>query len=233
MGQSTIFSKKKSEVNRVLRVFRILGGIEEAWSVRRYPLPSASQATGHWPPATILSPPSSTWGSTPPVADWLRFRPADSVADDSTSSGKDPCVDSELASFCAFSEAGVSSCVGSLRSGSPSSMSPDAPRHSPLPPDPLATVGVRRGARRVERGALTPSLWLRFRPGGSGTDNSTPSGNEPCVDSGLASFCTFSRIFTPEGRLCRSQAPWYGRSVASIPSWDKIPILSFVESSMT
>ena len=78
-----------------------------------------------------------------------------------------------------------------------------------------------------------PSLWLRFRPAGSGTDDSTSSGDELCVDSGLASFCTFSGVFTPEGRLCRSQAPWYGRSVASIPSCDKIPIVSFVESSMT
>src|SRR5271157_780803 len=64
-------------------------------------------------------------------------------------------------------------------------------------------------------------------------DDSTSSGNGLCVDSGLASFCTFSGIFTPEGRLCRSQAPRYGRSVASIPSCDRIPILSFVESSMT
>ena len=34
-------------------------------------------------------------------------------------------------------------------------------------------------------------LWLRFRRPGSGTDDSTSSGNELCVDSGLASFCTF------------------------------------------
>ena len=50
-------------------------------------------------------------------------------------------------------------------------------------------------------------LWLRFRRPGSGTDDSTSSRDEPCVDSGLASFCTFSGVFTPEGRLCRSQAP--------------------------
>jgi hypothetical protein len=34
-------------------------------------------------------------------------------------------------------------------------------------------------------------LWLRFRPAGPGTDDSTSSGNELCVDFGLASFCTF------------------------------------------
>src|SRR5208337_3591899 len=116
---------------------------------------------------------------------------------------------------------------------SPSPQPPGATRRPPLPPDSLATVAVRRGAWSLARAALAPSLWLRFRPGGSGTDDSTSSGDELCVDSGLASFCTFSGIFTPEGRLCRSQAPWYGRSVASIPSWDKIPIVSFVESSMT
>src|SRR5271157_443641 len=77
------------------------------------------------------------------------------------------------------------------------------------------------------------TLWLRFRPAGLETDDSTSSGNQLCVDSGLASFCAFSRVFTPEGRLCRSQAPWYSRSVACIPSWDKIPLLSFVESAMT
>ncbi len=75
--------------------------------------------------------------------------------------------------------------------------------------------------------------WLRFRPSGSVADDSTSSGNELCVNSGLASFCAFSRVFTPEGRLCRSQAPWYCRSVASVPSCDKIPILSVVESAMT
>src|SRR5208337_5217804 len=31
-------------------------------------------------------------------------------------------------------------------------------------------------------------LWLRFRRPGSGTDDSTSSGNELCVDSGLASW---------------------------------------------
>gem|GEM_PF-2907071 len=34
-------------------------------------------------------------------------------------------------------------------------------------------------------------LWLRFRLAGSGTDGSTSSGNEFCVDSGLASFGAF------------------------------------------
>ncbi len=194
---------------------------------------------------------------------WLRCPRPGSGTDDSTSSGNELCVDSGLASFGTFCGARHSSCVGSLRSGSPSSLSPDAARpspppdslttdhcllttvscspslqppgatrRSPLPPDSLATVGVRREAWSVERGVSSPSLWLRFRPGGSGTDDSTSSGDELCVDSGLASYCTFSGVFTLEGGLCRSQAPRYGRSVASSPSWDKIPILSIVESSM-
>src|SRR5208283_4714308 len=54
-----------------------------------------------------------------------------------------------------------------------------------------------------------------------------------CVDSGLASLGAFCGVFRPQGRLCRSQALWHGRSAASVPSWDKIPILSFIESSMT
>jgi len=50
--------------------------------------------------------------------------------------------------------------------------------HSPLAArrSPLATACV---------------LWLRFRLAGSGTDGSTSSGNEFCVDSGLASFGAF------------------------------------------
>src|SRR5271166_1864351 len=75
---------------------------------------------------------------------------------------------------------------------SPSPQPPGATRRPPLPPDSLATVAVRRGAWSLARAALAPSLWLRFRPGGSGTDDSTSSGDELCVDSGLASFCTFS-----------------------------------------
>src|SRR5271157_3260228 len=69
----------------------------------------------------------ASWGTVLPAADWLRFRPAGSVADDSTSSGNELCVDSGLASFGAFSGAGYSSCVGSLRSGSPSPQPPDVP----------------------------------------------------------------------------------------------------------
>src|SRR5208283_2127831 len=99
---------------------------------------------------------------------------------------------------------------------------------------PLATILSPLATRSSAWGTTPPAAdWLRFRSAGSAADGLTSSGNELCVDSGLASFGAFSRVFTPEGRLCRSQAPWYGRSVASIPSCDKIPILSFVKSSMT
>src|SRR5271157_474292 len=74
---------------------------------------------------------------------------------------------------------------------------------------------------------------LRSGPAGPGADDSNPGDNELCVDSGWASLGAFCGVFTPEGRPCRSQAPRHGRSAASVPSWDKIPNLSFVESSMT
>src|SRR5271157_3505669 len=74
---------------------------------------------------------------------------------------------------------------------------------------------------------------LRSGPAASGADDSNPCDKELCVDSGLASLGAFCGVFRPQGRLCRSQAPWHGRSAASVPSWDKIPILSFIESSMT
>src|SRR5208337_697077 len=171
--------------------------------------------TGHWPQFSRLSPLSlllpralllfararaiglsnssspASWGTAPPAEDWLRSRPAGSVSDDLTIGGKEFCVDSSLASFGAFSGARHSFCVGSPRSGSPSPQSPDATRRSPLPPDSLPTAGVRRGAWSVERGALSPSHWLRFRPSGSVADDSTSSGDELFVNSGLASFCTF------------------------------------------
>ena len=74
---------------------------------------------------------------------------------------------------------------------------------------------------------------LRSGPAGPGADDSNPGDNKFCVDSGWASLGAFCGVFTPEGRPCRSQAPRHGRSAASVPSWDKIPNLSFVESSMT
>jgi hypothetical protein len=57
----------------------------------------------------------------------------------------------------------------------------------------------------------------------------------PAATRGLA-LQNFLRLLwhhLAAGRLCRSQSPWHGRSVASIPSWDKIPFLSLAESSMT
>src|SRR5271157_3722153 len=74
---------------------------------------------------------------------------------------------------------------------------------------------------------------LRSGPAGPGADDSNPCDNELCVDSGWASLGALCGVFRPPGRLCRSQAPWHGRSAASVSSWDQIPILSFIESSMT
>ncbi len=89
--------------------------------------------TGHGPVATRRSPLATA------CVLWLRFPPAGSGMDDSTSSGNELCVDSGLASFGAFSGARRLSCVGSLRSGSPSPQPPEATCRLPLPPDSLAT----------------------------------------------------------------------------------------------
>ncbi len=87
----------------------------------------------HWPRTSGRSPLATA------CVLWLRFPPAGSGRDDSTSSGNELCVDSGLASFGAFSGARRLSCVGSLRSGSPSPQPPEATCRSPLPPDSLAT----------------------------------------------------------------------------------------------
>src|SRR5208337_1351073 len=79
----------------------------------------------------------------------------------------------------------------------------------------------------------SPELWLRFRPADPEVSDLNPCDSRDCFDSKLASFYAFCGIVSSPGRLCRTQSPWRGRSVASIPSWDKIPILSFVESSRT
>jgi len=88
---------------------------------RAIPLPSPAGAIG-----SNGSLPAS-WGTAPPAADRLRSRPAGSVADDLTASGKKLCVDSGLASFGAFCGARHSCGIGSPRSRSPAPQPPDVP----------------------------------------------------------------------------------------------------------
>ena len=42
-----------------------------------------------------------------------------------------------------------------------------------------------------------------------------------------ASFGAFCGVFRPQGRPCRTQSPWHGRSVQSVPSRDEIPKIGF------
>ena len=71
-----------------------------------------------------------------------------------------------------------------------------------------------------------------FAPSGSAFSDSTHCELILCVDSKLASFGAFCGVFTLAG-LCSGPSPWHTPSAASVPSCDKIPILSFVESSRT
>jgi hypothetical protein len=106
------------------------------------------------------------------------------------------------------------------------------PRALPLPL-PAYAIGSNGSLPASWETAPAAADRLRCRPAGSGDDDLTYNENELCVDCSLASFGAFWGVFTPQGRLCRTRAPWHGRSAASVPSSDKIPILSFVESSMT
>ncbi len=63
--------------------------------------------------------------------------------------------------------------------------------------------------------------------------DSPPCENALCVNSKLASFGVFCGVFTLQTRPCSRPSPWDTPSAASVPTWDEIPILSFVESSMT
>src|SRR5271157_3941975 len=106
---------------------------------------------------------------------------------------------------------------------------------------PQALSLPSRAGTIESHGSLQPSLGtapsaanrLRSRPSGSADDDLTFIGSELCVDFGWASLGAFWGVFAPPGRPCRSQSPWQGRTAASALWWDKIPILSFVESSMT
>ena len=43
-----------------------------------------------------------------------------------------------------------------------------------------------------------------------------------------ASFSAFCGVFRPQGRLCRTQSPWHGRSAQPVPSGDEIPMIGFL-----
>ena len=106
------------------------------------------------------------------------------------------------------------------------------PRALPLP-SRAGAIGSN-GSLPASWGTAPPAAdRLRSPPAGSVADDLIASGNKLCVDSGLASFGAFCGVFRLQGRLCRSQATWHGRSPRPFPRGTRFQLLSFVESSMT
>src|SRR5271157_5905331 len=106
-------------------------------------------------------------------------------------------------------------------------------RQSPVATTPSRLACRSAIAQRRFAPRPPPGHWLCFRPAGPAISDLSPCYSSACVNSNLASFGAFCGVFTPQGRLCRTPALRPGRSVGSVPSWDRSPILSFVESSMT
>ena len=76
-------------------------------------------------------------------------------------------------------------------------------------------------------------LWLCFRPSAPAVSDLSSCDSRLCFDFKLALFGAFWGVVTSSGRHCPTPSPCPGWPAACAPSWDKIPILSFVESSMT
>ena len=76
-------------------------------------------------------------------------------------------------------------------------------------------------------------LWLCFRPSAPAVSDLSSCDSRLCFDSKLALFGAFWGVVTSSGRHCPTPSPCPGWPAACAPSWDKIPFLSFVESSMT
>src|SRR5208337_5522426 len=76
-------------------------------------------------------------------------------------------------------------------------------------------------------------LWLCFRPSAPAVSDLSSCDSRLCFDSKLALFGAFGGVVTSSGRHCPTPSPCPGWPAACAPWWDKISILSFVESSMT
>ena len=76
-------------------------------------------------------------------------------------------------------------------------------------------------------------LWLCFRPSAPAVSDLSSCVSRLCFDFKLALFGAFWGVVTSPGRHCPTPSPCPGWPAACAPSWDKIPILSFDESSMT
>ncbi len=118
-------------------------------------------------------------------------------------------------------------------------LSDSAARSSSLPWASLPTGRrplCRAGRPSRDLGFLLVSpleLWLCFRPSAPAVSDLSSCDSRLCFDSKLALFGAFWGVVTSSGRHCPTPSPCPGWPAACAPSWDKIPILSFVASSMT
>ena len=104
---------------------------------------------------------------------------------------------------------------------------PPATGHRPL---------CRAGRPSHDLGFLLVSpweLWLCFRPSAPVFSALSSCDSRLCFDSKLALFGAFCGVVTSSGRHCPTPSPCPGWPAACAPSWDKIPILSSVASSVT
>src|SRR5208337_3193073 len=128
---------------------------------------------------------------------------------------------------------------GDSRSSERRSGGTPAARSSSLPSAALATGGrplCQAGRPSRELGFLVVSpweLWLCFRPSAPAVSDISSCDSVLCFDSKLALFGAFCGVVTSSGRHCPTPSPCPGWPAACAPSWDKIPILSSVASSVT
>jgi len=128
---------------------------------------------------------------------------------------------------------------GETRSSERRSGGTPAARSSSPPSASLATGRrplCRAGRPSRDLGFLLVSpweLWLCFRPSAPAVSDLNSCDSSPCFDSKLALFGAFGGVVTSSGSPCPTPSPCPDWPAACAPSWDKIPFLSFVESSMT
>src|SRR5271157_6076108 len=128
---------------------------------------------------------------------------------------------------------------GESRSSERRSGGTPAARSNSLPAAALATSRrplCRAGRPSRDLGLLLVSpleLWLCFRPSAPAVSDLNSCRIRFCFDSKLALFGAFGGVVTSSGRHSQTPSPCPGWPAACAPSWDKIPIVSSVASSVT